>query len=102
MPCALCGRWEYRHKWHAQQRASPDPMWKCYYEDQVPGRFWYVTCKPNCEVNAVQEATNRINEWALWYWWESANLSTKLRKGVDAAMADLRRAHGERPVVEEP
>ena len=60
MPCALCGGWAYRHKWNSEQRASPDPQWKCYYEDgQHPGRFWYATCSPSCEVNAAPGSTGR-------------------------------------------
>jgi len=63
MPCALCGGgqdWAYRYKWNSEQRAMPDPQWKCYYEDrQRRGRFWYATCSPSCEVNAAPESTGR-------------------------------------------
>ena len=47
-------------------------------------------------MDAVQEAANRLNEWALWYDWEVKTLSVRMRRGVDATMAKLRRAHGEK------
>ena len=100
MPCALCGCWAYRHKWVCDKREAPDPAWECYYRDERPGRFWYVVCSPNCEVNAVQEAANRLNAWALWYDWEVGMLSVRMRRGIDDAMAHLRRAHGQKAATD--
>ena len=97
MPCAHSGCWAYRRKWNSKDRDSVDPQWKCYYRDgHHPVRFWYVTCSPNCEVNAVQEAANRFHEWALWHDWEVTQLSIRTRRGIAAAMAELRRAHGQK------
>ena len=97
MPCALCGCWAYRCRWHYEDRDSPDPQWKRYYRDGGhPGRFWYATCSPSCEVNAVQEAANQLHEWTLWHDWEVTQLAIRTRRAISAAMATLRRAQGQK------
>ena len=90
MPCALCGQWATRWCWcHS---TSYEKEWHHFQPDQEePGGYWILVCKPSCGVNVVQEWC-RLSEWVLRHRWESPTFLTWFRKRVDEVMAELRGA----------
>ena len=93
MVCANCGQWSYRYTWHDERLADQDPRRQHSYVD--PGRpelYWFMVCKPNCELNAVRHASFQLEEEAA-YWSNAAwSRSYVAAPGLRRAVEDLRRA----------
>ena len=62
MVCAKCGQWAYQYDWIHWE---PNLLLRDGYADpETPSLYWFMVCKPNCELNAVRHASFQLEEEA--------------------------------------
>ena len=65
MVCVNCGKWAYRGSWISQRLAETDPRRRLAYVCSRDSElYWFVVCRPNCELNAVRHASFELEEAA--------------------------------------
>ena len=62
MVCAKCGQWAYQYDWiHWETNLL---LRDGYADPETPSLYWFIVCKPNCELNAVRHASFQFEEVA--------------------------------------
>ena len=65
MVCAKCGHWAYQYDWIRHRLGENNLLLRDGYADpETPSLYWFMVCKPNCELNAVRHASFRLEEAA--------------------------------------
>ena len=63
MVCDKCGQRAYRYSWTNQLLGENNPRRRHGYTDpDAPGVYWFIICKPDCQLNAVRHAAFRLEE----------------------------------------
>jgi len=65
MVCVDGVQWSYRYTWRSEPLADQDPRRPHSYVDpRRPELYWFMVCKPNCELNAAGHASFQLEEVA--------------------------------------
>ena len=67
MVCVECGQWAYRYEWVSSASLRRSSHWQRRYgyaDPDEPAKYWFMVCKPNCELNAVRHASFQLEEEA--------------------------------------
>ena len=72
MVCAKCGQWAYQYEWTRVRLGYNNPWRRHGYAYPAdPSLYWFMICKPNCELNAVRHASVELEEEAAaTMWWD--------------------------------
>ena len=62
MVCVKCGRWAYQGKWVSSRTNFLGQRQYGYADPNDPSLYWFIFCKPNCELNAVWHHSFRLEE----------------------------------------
>ena len=86
MVCAKCGHWAYQYDWIRHRLGENNLLLRDGYADpEPPSLYWFMVCKPNCELNAVRHASFQLEEEAAaTMWWDF--------QSVKRAVEELREA----------
>ena len=59
------GHWAYQYDWSREQLGENIPRrWHGYADPGDTSLYWFMVCKPNCELNAVRHASFQFEEVA--------------------------------------
>ena len=72
MVCVNCEQWSYRCSWISERLADKDPRRRHSYKDPKGlAMYWFIVCRPDCQLNAVRHAFFRLErEAAETRWWK--------------------------------
>ena len=96
MPCADCGEWCRRYRWHSTRCAyGPEPAWLYFEVDpEDPEIYWHLHCLPSCQVTRVERTLARAEEslrWAAPAWFDAylTHWFDRLRAAFTEAVDEL-------------
>ena len=65
MVCGKCGHWAYQYDWIQERLGENNPRrWHGYADPDGPAKYWFMVCKPDCQLNAVRHASFQLEEEA--------------------------------------
>ena len=65
MVCSECGHWAWRYDWIERRLGENNPRRShCEADPDDPSIYWFIVCRPNCQLNEVRHASFRLEEEA--------------------------------------
>ena len=63
MVCIKCWHWAYQIKWIEEMLGENNPRrWHGYADPKDPSLYWFIVCKPDCQLNALRHASYRLEQ----------------------------------------
>ena len=96
MACGKCGHWAYQYDWIRHRLGENNTLrWDGYADPDDPSIYWFIVCRPDCQLNAVRHASFRLEqEAAATMWWNfyAYYAVEELQHAVKRAVEELREA----------